>query len=253
MPDEAVRLEVCERLGIPVCPEGRCKLRFRSGRYCQERRRGGLHVHSWRGTIGARTRYRHNPIVEECLSFMTSAGRFVALEQRDPSMGPHAPLDIVEYASAKGGPAAYDVSVVTALRKSKAFVAHCAERPGYAAAQAHAAKLDTQYVGRLPGARLVPLIVETGGRWHPSVPPLLRRWARAYVARTVGLGDDATGLVVARWGARLSAALLRGNAAVHRRAGYAPVATLHSQATHGGPLAHLLPEGESAYELYVGS
>jgi hypothetical protein len=209
-------------------------------------------VHCCKGTIGARTRYRHNPLVEEVYRFLSMAGRFVALEQRDPSMGPRARLDIVEYPSAEGGPAAYDVSVVTALRKSRAFVAHCADVPGYAAALAHDAKLGVQYAGRLPGSRLVPLIVEVGGRWHPTVPPLLRRLARAYVARAPGFGDDAVGLVVARWSARLSAALLRGNAAVHLRAGYTTPVTLREECGGGPPLAHLLPEGESAYELYVG-
>ena len=36
-------------------------------------------------------------------------GRFVELQQRDPALGPGARLDIVEYASVEGGPAAYDV------------------------------------------------------------------------------------------------------------------------------------------------
>ena len=38
-------------------------------------------------------------------------------------MGPHARLDIVEYPGSQGGPAAYDVSVVTAFRKDRTFVA----------------------------------------------------------------------------------------------------------------------------------
>ena len=218
----------------------------------RDRRRGGVHVHCCPGTIGARSRFRHNPLVEEFHRCLNMAGRFVSLEQRDPSMGPHALLDIVEHPSAEGGPAAYDVSVVTALRKSSAFVAHCAAVPGYAAAGVHERKLSTQYAGRLPGARLYPLICEVGGRWHPSVAPLLRRLARAYVARAAGLGEDATGLVVSRWMARLSAALLRGNAAIYRRAGYTPPAAFVAEGGDGGPLAHLVPEGTSAYELYVG-
>ena len=141
VPDDAVRVEVCERLGLPLCVAGRCGLRFQSGRRCRDTRRGGAHVHCCKGTIGARTRYRHNPLVEEVYRFLSMAGRFVALEQRDPSMGPRARLDIVEYPSVEGGPAAYDVSVVTALRKSRAFVAHCADVPGYAGAVAHDAKL----------------------------------------------------------------------------------------------------------------
>ena len=41
------------------------------------------------------------------------AGRFVATEQAEPSMGPNARLDIVEYPCQGGGSAAYDVSVVS--------------------------------------------------------------------------------------------------------------------------------------------
>ena len=103
------------------------------------------------------------------------------------------------------------------------------------------------------GARLYPLVVETGGRWHPSVPPLLRRLARAYVAKTPGLGSDAVGLVVSRWAARLSAALLRGNAATLRRAGFAPPRPCPVDLGDSVPLAHVVPEGTSAYELYVES
>ena len=98
-------------------------------------------------------------------------------------MGPAARLDIVELAGPGGGPASYDVSVVTAMREDPAFVRACAATPGHAAATRHAEKLRDQYARRLPGARLVPLVAEVGGRWHPSVPDLVRKWARAYVAR----------------------------------------------------------------------
>ena len=168
-------------------------------------------------------------------------------------MGPSARLDIVEFASAVGAAAAYDVSVVTALRKSRTFVAECARSPGHAASQRHDHKLRVQYAARLPGSRLYPLVVEVGGRWHPSVPPLLRRLAR----ESLGLSADPSGLsdsigpVVSRWMARLSAALIRGNAAVHRRAGYLPPPVVPAEAGIGGPLAHMVPEGDSAYELWV--
>ena len=61
---------------------------------------------------------------------LQAAGRVVQCEQRDPSMGPAARLDIVEFASEGGGPASYDVSVVTPLRDSESFVAACARAPG---------------------------------------------------------------------------------------------------------------------------
>ena len=79
-------------------------------------------------------------------------------------MGPNARLDIVEYASDGSGPGAYDVSIVTPLRDDPGFREACAAEPGLAAELRHAYKLDTQYGRRLPGARLVPLVAEIGGR-----------------------------------------------------------------------------------------
>ena len=161
----------------------------------------------------------------------------------------------MEFASAVGGPAAYDVSVVTALRKCRRFVERCACLPGHASQVRHDYKLDRQYADRLAGTYLYPLVVEVGGRWHPSVPPLLRRLARENVRHAYHpcevSGLNPVGLVVSRWMARLSAALIRGNAAVHRRAGYAPSGPIPADPSPGGPLAHLVPEGESAYELLV--
>ena len=150
---------------------------------------------------------------------MRLAGRAVHIEQRDPSMGPRAKLDLVEYVSDAGGPAAYDVSVVTAFRDDERFVSQCADTPGYAAQFRHSHKLTKQYPHRVPGAKLVPLVVEDGGRWHASVPSLVRGLARAYVARTAGLDPSAVAFVVDRWAARLSAILLRGNAATIRCGG----------------------------------
>ena len=87
----------------------------------------------------------------------------------------------------------------------------------------------------------------------PVVPPLARKLAREYIQRTPGIDEDSCGAVVARWGARLSALLIRGNGAVVR------AGTLsHPIAPHvdfpGNPELHdLVPEGECAYELLVGS
>ena len=158
----------------------------------------------------------HNPLAQEWCRFLVAAGRFARTEQRDPTMGPSARLDVVELASQAGGPAAYDVSVVTAFRADAGFTDRCAARPGLAAQLRHDHKLHTQYAARLPGARLVPLVAETGGRWHPSVPLLARRLAREYVQRSPGLPQEALSVVVARWAARLSALIVRGNGLVAR-------------------------------------
>ena len=68
-----------------------------------------------------------------------------------------------------------------------------------------------QYKHWIPWSSLVPLTAETGGRWHSTIPPLVRKLAKEYLARAPGLEDDALGAVVARWGALLSALLIRGN------------------------------------------
>ncbi len=74
-------------------------------------------------------------------------------------MGDRARLDIVEYPSELGGPAAYDVSVVTASRKGRRFVQECARTPGYAASHRHEAKLHRQYPHRAPGPQLYMIFI----------------------------------------------------------------------------------------------
>ena len=140
---------------------------------------------------------------------------------------------------------------LTSRRKARRFVTRCAARPGHAAATRYRSKLDDQYGGRLPHAQLLPLVAESGGRWHPEAQTLLRQLARAYVRRTAGLDDSALSTVVARWAMRLSAVLLRGNAAVLRAAGWVPPSGSRSTVPLTGPLAHVVPEGDSVFELLV--
>ena len=113
-----------------------------------------------------------------------------------------------------------------------------------------------QYKHRVPGSRLVPLTAEAGGRWHSSVPPLVRKLAREYIQRTPGLdvdSYDACGAVVARWGARLSALLIRGNGAVVRAGTLSHPIAPHVDVPGNPGLHDLVPEGDCAYELLVGS
>ena len=248
--DDDIRIALCERLGAPRCPPDICTRRFRSGRTCGGALGGGWHAYCCPGLAGLRTQVRHNALVREFVSILTSAGRFVRVEQRDPLMGPTARLDIVELASAEGGAAAYDVSVVTPFRSDPTFVQACGRTEGWAAAQKHDAKLRRQYSDRVPGALLVPLVVEGGGRWHPSVPPLLRKLARAYVRRSPELPATAVGPVLRRWATRLSAALVRGNG--HTVRAVVPSSGLTGAHLVGvAGLPHCSPEGDSSYELLV--
>ena len=163
-----------------------------------------------------------------------------------------ARLDIVELAGPHGGAGAYDVSVATPLRDDPGFVRACAVSPGHAAALRHDEKLSSQYAHRVVGSRLTPLVVETGGRWHSSVPGLARALARDLVTRLPGFATEDMGTVVAWWGARLSAILLRGNARAYEALG-CPAGPAGDVADHmpRGPLPHGVPEGGSVYELLV--
>ena len=77
---------------------------------------------------------------------------------------PRARLDVVEYPSDAGTAAAYDISVVTPLRVDADFREACAAEPGLAVKARHEYKLRQQYSQRLPGATLVSLVAEVGGR-----------------------------------------------------------------------------------------
>ena len=251
LPDRDVRIAVCERLCVDLAGQQECEHVSRTGRRCGYLLRGGAHVHCCGGTAGVRTTRRHNPLVQEFARILSAAGHHVATEQRDPTMGPHARLDVVEYASDAGSPAAYDVSVVTPLRADGDFREACAAEPGLAALERHDYKLSRQYRGRLPGAALVPLVAEIGGRWHPSVPRLVRRLAKECEARSGAAASSGhfAAALTARWGARLSALVIRGNAAVHCKCRPAQPPDPRPWHAEAVPLPHLLPEGSCAFEL----
>ena len=92
--DADVRVAVCERLGVPLADTERCTFVSRTGRPCGLTRRAGAHAHCCPGTGGARVQRRHNPLVEEFRRILAASGRQVALEQRDPTMGARAILDL---------------------------------------------------------------------------------------------------------------------------------------------------------------
>ena len=160
----------------------------------------------------------------------------------------------MEYPSDAGGAAAYDISVVIALRDDVSFIEACATEAGLAAHQRHEYKLTTQYADRIPGSRLVPLVAEVGGRWHPSVPGLVRNLARERASRYPVFQDEASAALVSRWSARLSALLIKGNAAVVRHSVAIDPAPIRVDSWEGARtgLPHLLPEGDSSYELVCG-
>ena len=80
------------------------------------------------------------------------------------------------------------------------------------------------------------------------MPLLVRRLAKECAAASVD-SDRFAAALTARWGARLSALLIRGNAAVHRACRAALGVAPRPWSGEAGPLPHSLPEGECNYEL----
>ena len=98
-------------------------------------------------------------------------------------------------------------------------------------------------------ATLIPLVAEIGGRWHPSVPQLVRRLAKGATLRQGRDDDHFAAMLTSRWSARLSALLIRGNGAVlcAARCKQAPPRRPWDASTSALP--HSLPEGDCLYEL----
>ena len=168
-------------------------------------------------------------------------------------MGPHARLNLVEYPSEAGGAPAYDVTAVSALTSSAAFVTSCSLTPGHAAVIRYNQKLKQQYQGRIEGSRLIPLVVELGGRWHPQVHHSLLAWVREACLRNLHWGDSAAPLLLRRWSRRLSALLLRGVAQVLLESlpGSPHLDTPSPPGPSGIAVPNCIPEGASSYELFL--
>ena len=95
-------------------------------------------------------------------------------------------------------------------------------------------------------------MVEIGGRWHSTVPRLVRRLAKEYVASRPALRDNArntAAFACARWAARLSSILIQGNAAILRATQPAPEIALRPFDGNLPNYPHCIPEGDCEYEL----
>lgn len=132
---------------------------------------------------------------------MLSAARQVAVEYRDARMGPNARLDMVERASNAGATSSYEVKDVALLCNDANFPEVCASEPGPVADLRHGYKLDFEYLHRLQGARLVPLVAGIRGRWQYSVPRFVRR--QPWSAPTDQLGQIRIAVIASFWDARL--------------------------------------------------
>ena len=79
---------------------------------------------------------------------------------------------------------------------------------------------------------------------------LVRQLAKECAARSPCRdADSIAAATCARWGARLSALLVRGNAACHRAARVALPEEARPWRADAGTLPHLLPEGPCLYEV----
>jgi hypothetical protein len=220
---------------------------------CDALMHGGDHVMCCAKTIGLRTRWIHNGLVWEWARILTTAGNHIRVEQIDPSMGSNARLDLVQFQNEAAGSGAYDVSAVTWAVSDERALGKAAVEAGSLANVRYHDKLARQYKNRT--GRLIPLIVECGGRWHSHTERLILQLSRQAAQRTAGWGAGSEALIRSRWAARLSATLLRGVAQVYLDAlpGLTHTGRPWSETGVDGreSLEHQIPEGPSAYELWV--
>ena len=112
--------------------------------------------------------------------------------------------------------------VVVSHPEASSWLSGAAARDG-AAAEGAAKGKHSRYPGfALPGGRLVPLSVETFGRWGPEALDFLRTAAEATCESSpqlAFLGSWGPVLLLGAWHARLSVALQKANAACLLQAG----------------------------------
>ena len=112
--------------------------------------------------------------------------------------------------------------VVVSHPEASSWLSGAAARDG-AAAEGAAKGKHSRYPGfALPGGRLVPLSVETFGRWGSEALKFLRSAAEATCERSpqlAFLGARGPALLLGAWHARLSVALQKANAACLLQAG----------------------------------
>ena len=108
----------------------------------------------------------------------------------------------------------FDVTVRHAIPGDAQRLTAAADRDGAVLREAEADKRRRYPDGQTPW-RVVPLAVETYGRHGKTALEHLRKLARSAAAQLgeEGEAEAAASALVARWGARLSAALHRANAA----------------------------------------
>ena len=123
-----------------------------------------------------------------------------------------AVLDL-EVRSAEAPRTFFDVTVRYAVPGDAGRLTAAASRDGAVAREAEEDKRRRYPDGQTPW-RAVPLASETGGRLGPAALKHLRKLARKQAARLEDGGEEAVSSLVQRWGAWLSVALQRANAAV---------------------------------------
>ena len=249
--DISARIFLCNRLLLPLLGPGTCTRRSLTPpfRVCGLPLDEGHHAQRCAFTLGVRTAARHNPMVRELQRFCLGAGRTILVEQRAPVMGDSARLDLVQLPGPYGGRAFFDVSVVHAISLTPSILRNNSAEPGCAASRRYGEKL-VHYNSRVAGTHFVPLIWETGGRSHPAVRNLLTQLAKETALTKPHLPSSIAAPLLHRWLARLSATLIRGNAAAHLRLTPHLDRTL-SQRSHPIPLPSSECGGACLFEALV--
>ena len=182
--------------------------------------------------VGGLVIRRHHSLRDLHAGIGTEAGYVSATEMLEPSWtrartNAEGELEVEQarldcrFTGPPADPLVYG-DVVVSHPEASAWVAAAAERDG-AAAEGAAKGKHARYPGfALPGGRLVPLSVETFGRWGSEALGWLRDAANATCERSpqlAFLGPWGPALLLGAWHTRLSVASQKANAACILQAG----------------------------------
>ena len=219
---QAVRLRLGQALGTP----GRCGLRTRAGRRCAETLDAQGH-HAHRCAHGPHRMRRHNNLRDTCAQLLRDAGLRVTTEEYVPAWDQQRPdgtwlrakLDL----RVDGGPgvAAEYLDVVVGHPVSSC---HATTRAN-GNSDGRQAGVEERGKHARYGAAVVPLAVETYGRWGKQASRWWRLLARFVAGNDPALahhGRWAGSVLLARWWAVLSVGLQRDCAETVQAAFHAP-------------------------------
>ena len=196
LPDEAIRIGVALRLGIPVCLPHRCKC----GSMADNLGHHQLSCHRDPGRLP-----RHAALNDIVRRALAAAGVPALLEPRGLDRGDgRRPDGITIMPFSSGKSLVWDATCTNTYNSS--HVTDCAVAPG-AAARAAEQRKRTRYAALTQRYRFEPLAVETSGVLGPSIASFLTEVGRRITSQT---GEKRETCWLRQ---RVSLAIIRGNTA----------------------------------------